>query len=580
MIVTAIIIARQRAGWYILFLNNGKMNFREIYKKASCSIGLSGGKSTWGLEIGDSGIKAVKANFLEGKLSIEAVDRIDYSSQDGENALTKPELLEEAVGIFKTRNRINRSDKIIVSLSGKMILSRFFTLPPIKKNRINDALKFELRKQVPFKPDEIAWDYQQFDGVGVANKGVEIGLFATKKENINDLLPGLAPIRVNLDAIQITPIAIYNFVHLSSDSREDAFVINVEQGYTDFIVVGRAKYWNRSILISEVNMTFIREIQRSMGYYASVSKGTKPEILYLMGDVFEDDSKIKFIDENIEIKVQFLNRLDNIRMVTDFNHPALTKKNIYGFETALGLALHGLGLDKIKINLLPDHYVQERQVSRRKAFAYTIVIGIFLSFFTQYIKDYLLWKPLSNGVDTVARTLNETNRLERAYKSIETKVEAEEENLHLWKSMGQQGHFWIEAISKIINTVPENVYLLSIESIWGFPEVNKKERASSKDFFGNKETTISKEIDTSKEVLIIRVKGESYAPEVSYIEEKVKKPIADLTLSDQSILAFSDVRLVQGSVCHIAVTDKKDIDGEIKSAPISFELQCIVGNLN
>ncbi len=556
------------------------MNFRKIYKKASCSIGLSGGKNTWGLEIGDSGIKAVKASFLEGKLSIEAVDRIDYSSQDGENALKKPELLEEVVGIFKTRNLINRSDKIIVSLSGKMILSRFFTLPPIKKNRINDALKFELRKQVPFKPDEIAWDYQQFDGVGVANKGVEIGLFATKKENINDLLPGLAPIRVNLDAIQITPIAIYNFVHLSSDSREDAFVINVEQGYTDFIVVGRAKYWNRSILISEVNMTLIREIQRSMGYYASVSKGTKPGILYLMGDVFEDDSKIKFIDKNIEGKVQFLNLSDNVRMVTDFNHPALTKKNIYGFETALGLALHGLGLDKIKINLLPDHYVKERQVSRWKVFAYAIVIGIFLSFFTQYIKDYLLWKPLSNGVDTVARTLNETNRLERAYKSIEKKVEAEEENLHLWKSMDQQGHFWIEAISKIINTVPENVYLLSIESIWGIPEVDKKERASSKDFFGNKETTISKEIDTSKEVLIIRVKGESYAPEVSYIEEQVKKPIADLTLSDQSILAFSDVRLVQGSVCHIAVTDKKDIDGEIKSAPISFELQCIVDNLN
>jgi Tfp pilus assembly PilM family ATPase len=276
------------------------MNFREIYKKVSCSIGLSGSKSTWGLEIGDNGIKTVKARFHEGKLSIEAVDRVDYSSQDGENALKKPELIEEAVGIFKKRNLINRSDKIIVSLSGKMILSRFFTLPPIKKNRINDALKFELRKQVPFKPDEIAWDYQQFDGVGMVNKGIEIGLFATKKGNINDLLPGLAPIKVNLDAIQITPIAIYNFVHLSSDSKEDAIVINVEQGYTDFIVVGRAKYWNRSILISEVNMSLIREIQRSMGYYVSVSKGAMPEILYLMGDVFEDDSKIKFIDKNIE----------------------------------------------------------------------------------------------------------------------------------------------------------------------------------------------------------------------------------------------------------------------------------------
>ena len=119
------------------------MSFREIYKKGASSIGLSGDKRAWGLEIGDSGIKAVKASFREGKLFIEAIDRIDYSSQDGEITLKKSEFIEKAVGIFKKCNLINKSDKIIISLSGKMILSRFFTLPPIKKNRIDDVLKFE-----------------------------------------------------------------------------------------------------------------------------------------------------------------------------------------------------------------------------------------------------------------------------------------------------------------------------------------------------------------------------------------------------------------------------------------------------
>ena len=522
----------------------------------------------------------MKASSRDGELFVEAIDRIDYSSPEHEITPKKSELIESAVAIFKERNLINKSDKIIVSLSGKMILSRFFTLPPIKKNRIGDVLKFELRKQVPFEPDEIVWDYQQFDDNGAANEGVKIGLFATKKENIYGLLPALTPIRVNLDAIQITPIAIYNLVHLSSDSNEDVIVINVEQGNTDFIVVGRSKYWNRSIPISEVNMSLIREIQRSMGYYVSVSKGTKPKILYLMGDVFEDDNKIKFVDEKMEGKVQFLDLLDKIRMVKDFAQPSLAKQNIYGFETALGLALQGLNLGEININLLPDDYVKERQVSGRKIFAYVIAIAIFLSFFTQSIKDYLLWKPLSNSVETVTATLNEANRLERVFKSLEKKVKAEEDNLYLWESMGDQGHFWIEALNKIINTIPENVYLLSIESLWGIPEAGNKGRTSSKDFFGEKGATTSKNIDTSKEVLIIRIKGESYAPEVSYIEEKVKKAIANLTLSDQEIPAFSDVRLVQGSVYHVAVPDKKDAADDIKSTPICFELECIVDSLN
>ena len=462
------------------------MSFRAIYKKGLKAVGLSGDKSAWGLEICDSGIKTVKASSRDGELFVEVIDRVDYSSAEHEITPKKSELIESAIAIFKERNLINKSDKIIVSLSGKMILSRFFTLPPIKKNRIGDVLKFELRKQVPFEPDEIVWDYQQFDDNGAANEGVKIGLFATKKENIYDLLSALTPIRVNLDAIQITPIAIYNLVRLSSDSNEDVIVVNVEQGNTDFVVVGRSKYWNRSIPISEINMSLIREIQRSMGYYASVSKGTKPKILYLMGDVFEDDNKVKFVDEKLEGKVQFPDLLDKIGMVKDFAQSSLVKQNIYGFETALGLALQGLNLGEININLLPDDYVKERQVSRQKNFAYVIAIAVFLSFFTQSIKDYLLWKPLSNSVETVTATLNEANRLERTFKSIEKKVKAEEDNLHLWKSMGNQGHFWIEALNKIINTIPENVYLLSIESLWGIPETGNKERTSSKDFFEGK----------------------------------------------------------------------------------------------
>lgn len=560
------------------FLNN--MNFSAAYSKVLGSVRLSGDKSAWGLETGDSELKAVKASTRDGELFVEAIDRIDYSSIDHGNMLKKPEIIEMAVEIFKERNLISKSDKIIVSLSGKMILSRFFSLPPIKKSRVAEALRYELRKQVPFEPDEIVWDYQQFENDETTDKGVKIGLFATKKENIYNLLPSLAPITANLDAIQITPIAIYNLVHLSSDSDQDVIVINVEQENTDFIVVGRSKYWNRSIPMSVVNMTLIREIQRSIGYYVSVSKGTKPEILYLMGEVFEDDNKIKFIDENLENKVKFLDLLDKIRMMKDVDHPKLKERNIYGFETALGLAIQGLGLGEIKINLLPLEYVKERHVSKHKIFACVIAILIFLSFLTQSIKDYITWRHLSKGVDTVNETFNKVKKLERDYNDIEKKVKAEEASLHVCNTIGIQGSFWIDVINKIIDSFPEKVYLLSIESVWEIPHSDKKERISGKGFFKKAEENTSKNIDTSKEALIISIKGESYDPEVSYIEEKVKIPIENLTLFDQKTPAFSDVRVVLGSVHHVTVIDKKGVSEDmahgIKGLPISFEIQCIV----
>ena len=109
------------------------MSFREIYKKGLDSVRLSGGKSAWGLEIGDSGLKAVKASARDRELYIEVIDRIDYSSIEHGTTSKKPELIEGAVNIFKERNLISKSDKIIVSLSGKMILSRFFSLSRLLK---------------------------------------------------------------------------------------------------------------------------------------------------------------------------------------------------------------------------------------------------------------------------------------------------------------------------------------------------------------------------------------------------------------------------------------------------------------
>jgi type IV pilus assembly protein PilM len=559
------------------------MNIKEIYRLGISPFKLSINKSAWGLEIGEKGLKAVKASFRDGELFVDAIDRIDYSSIGHENRPKVSEPVEEAVRLFKERNLINNSDKVIVSLSGKMILSRFFTLPPIKKNRINDVLKFELRKQVPFGSDEIIWDYQLLNGNGAVNKDIKVVLFATKKGNIYDLLPGLSSLRVNLDAIQIAPVAIYNLVRLISDSNEDAIVINVEKGNTDFIVVGKSKYWNRSIPVTEVNIALIREIQRSIGYYTSISKGAKPDILFLMGDVFDND-KIKFVEENLECKVRFLNLLDKIRVFKDVGNTTLTNNNICGFETALGLTIHGLNLGEIKINLLPHGYVKERQSSRQKIFICVVLISIFLGLFTQNIKNYITWRPLSNGVDTATEALKEVNKLERAFKIIEKRTKVEEDNLKVLKAIGNQGLFLIEAINKIINSIPEDVFLVNIESVWDLPNYGKKDKAGGKGVFVTKGEMTFKNDDKPKETLRIIVKGESYAPKVSYIEEKVKKPIANLTLLNQQIPVFSNVTLVQGSVKHVTVLEnngtEEDANGDTQSQPISFEIKCIANTLN
>jgi len=563
------------------FLSNVK--FGEFYKKSVDLFGSSRDKSAWGLEIGDKELKAVKVRFHNGELFVEAIDRFGYSATNQGIAFEKPELAEEVISDFKKRNLIKESDKIIASISSRMALLRFVSLPPMKKSRIAKAIKFELRKQIPFEPGEIIWDSHLFGGERISGKGVEVGIFAIKKENIHSLLPSLAPIKMNLRAIQTIPVAIYNLMQMNVDSKEDVVVVNVGGGSTDFIVIGQSKFWNRSISLSEINMDFVREIQRSMGYYLSRTKEARPENIFLMGEAFKDNEKIRFIDENLEGKVTFLDLLDKIRISEGTDQSILNKDALHGFEAALGLAVQGLDLGKININLLPSDYIKERHVPKQKALASVITILIFLILLTQSIKDGTAWITLSKYANAANSILNEVKRMERVYRNTGKKIEEEEKNLQALKSIGAQGVFWMEAIRKIIDIMPEKVYLLSMESRRGAFS-SSGENKKSKKLSRKKKKSVPKKVDESKRELVMSIKGESYDPRISYIEEMIKKPLEDLKLFDQQVPAFRNVELVQGSVHHVDSLKKKsesdDLDVDQNIRPIAFEIRGVVNATN
>jgi hypothetical protein len=231
--------------------------------------------------------------------------------------------------------------------------------------------------------------------------------------------------------------------------------------------------------------------------------------------------------------------------------------------------VQGLDLGEININLLPSDYIRERNVPKQRALTVVITVLIFLSLLTQSIKYYTASITLSKYSDTVNSPLNEVKRLERVYRNTGKKVEEEEKKLRALKSIDTQGAFWTEVVRKVIDIMPEKVYLLNMKSLRDF---------SSTDEEGKKNTP--KEADGSKRELIMSIKGESYDPKMSYIEEMVKKPLEDLKLFGQQVPSFRDVEFVQGSVRHVDTLKKEseseDLNVDQKIRPIAFEIRWVV----
>ena len=124
-------------------------------------------------------------------------------------------LVREALETFLERNEL-KGCKVAIGVPGQAGLVKFIKLPPVEKKRIPDIVKFEARQQIPFALEEVVWAYQQIgDDEEDADEDftmAEVGLFAMKRDQINRAILPFRVSGIEVDIVQMGPIALYNFI--------------------------------------------------------------------------------------------------------------------------------------------------------------------------------------------------------------------------------------------------------------------------------------------------------------------------------------------------------------------------------
>ena len=202
------------------------------------------------------------------------MDIIEYSVLSPEaNSLQSPGI-KETIQTFLSKHHIAKTDKILISIPGQFVLSRFTFIPPVDKKQLRNLVRYEAKQQIPFDLNDIAWDYQQLTEQVPGMESIEIGLFASKRNTLDQLLTNISPLEPKLTAIQPSPLAISNFISFDQQIDGLTIIINSEAENTDLIIVDGLYFWLRSIPIVNVDADLVKEIQRSMEYYKSLTKGT------------------------------------------------------------------------------------------------------------------------------------------------------------------------------------------------------------------------------------------------------------------------------------------------------------------
>ena len=320
-----------------------------------------------GIDIGSSSIKLVELQEKKGKFELLkcAVNIIP-----GEDVKTS---LKDLLALSKPFSK-----RVNVSLSGSSVIVRYIEMPPMKKEELRSAIKFEGGKYIPFDMNEAILDCAILDKSpsGSTNR---VLLVAAKKDKVNSYREIFREMGMDVVFIDVDTVAILNaFQRLSLEAKQESVyaMINIGARFTNMNIITKGyPYFTRDIMwggmdlstrieellglspneaealkcnpgerkaevagvITPVLEKFKSEIRMSFDYFET-QFGKNIERLYISGGTAYLFNMLDFLKNSLEVEVILWNPFEGIK-ITDESVDNEFRNSPGRFAVASGLAL-------------------------------------------------------------------------------------------------------------------------------------------------------------------------------------------------------------------------------------------------
>ena len=428
--------------------------------------------TVWGIDIGNTSLKALRCRLAEepGKVEALACDFIEHSkvlSQPGTDAAG---VLAETLQTFLSRN-ITKGDHIAISVAGQNTISRFLPLPPVDPRKIPDVIRYEAKQWLPFDLNDVVFDFQP---LGTPNMDADsdvlldatVGMFAIKRDVATKTLAPYLSRSVDIDSIQSSPIALYNFIafdqlpppSVDEPERDDAqqeslIALCIGTDATDVVITNGVNIWIRNIplggnsftkaLTRELQLTFskaeylkrniniskdvdeqkrvitamrpvfndmVNEVNRSLEYYQTLNRKATFQKIITLGNAAKLPGLRQFVAQNLGYEVTRLTHFNNL-VGTEVTETQLFKDNLHSFAVCYGLAIQQLGISSLKTNLIPRDVLLDRIIREKKPWALVAAAALLLGITVQF----------SGATGAHSRVINDDyKRAEERAKSVQS----------------------------------------------------------------------------------------------------------------------------------------------------------------
>jgi type IV pilus assembly protein PilM len=466
--------------------------------------------SIWAVDIGDWSLTVVRGTYNKrtDAIAVDLFDEIVYGTLPCGFEAGPLERRREGVLAFRRKYQIAPGDDLCVALSGNEVFSRFINLPPVPES-IGDIIRYEARQQIPFDIDEVVWDYQPVKDEHELGEEIEVGLFALKRERVDEMMDLLDTWRKNLRIVQDAPLAVYNFLEYEGYCNEPLVVADIGGATSDLLVLNPPRFWLRTLLVaggaltrtlmekfnigpaeaermkrrlkgSEHRARVLRmfrpivedlnnEIQRSLGYYKSLAREVKFERILLLGSALKLDGLAELIASGLQYEVQTVQRLRRIRLDPSVDADSF-REGLPGACAALGLLVQGARQGRMRVNMVPDEVVLASEMSKKRPWAMATVGTIVLLVGVLVAAEALYARPVAEALTSItqssSRIVEEVNEDRAARENTSTQISNTEEALSNAGRPAVDPRLYLHVLPVISKATPKGAYLRRLTFSW------------------------------------------------------------------------------------------------------------------
>ena len=324
-------------------------------------------QTTTGIYVGAKDVYVAQVKGVVFGAQLLKFGRVEIQAPEHSDDAAQKQATVQAITRALQENRISAKE-VVAAIAGKEVLVRYFQMPLIPKSEWETAIKFEAKKYVPFKIEELVWGFHVVLPKSKDANKMDVTFVAVKRGVAQRYLSIFEEAQLTVSALEPASFSLVRLLALSNQLKKEKHtaIVDVDYGMADInIVKDKICYLTRDVSLPlEKELLFdslLNEVRMSLDYYEKLYPSEAVDKILLSGEAELNDWDKKLAQE-LKISVEKADPAKAVKI-----RKALPPLDM---AVAIGLALCQRTFAGIEVNLCQVREVQPEVVVTKGVFQF------------------------------------------------------------------------------------------------------------------------------------------------------------------------------------------------------------------